>query len=372
MSAERPGPARLIVDRAGGRVGDRHAVGRGLPALRAALDERDLPYDVVDVTGWAGAAAAARIAVDEGLRLLIAVGGDAVVHGIVNALVEVEVEEAGVEAGNGGAGGHLDLGAHLDVLLDGSGGSPVGAGATTDLAADLAADLARRARVRAPDALLGVADLGAGGDFARTFGLDRGPDRVVAHLTGPGARPVDVGVLACRDPDGALVTRAFANVAHVGYDADLARRVARSRLATLPGIAGRLGKLFAAYGAVAAGPRPRTAVALAHATQEFPLVDLVVANGQFRGDGDRIAPRALPDDGVFDAVVFSGDRSQVLTATQRIHRGEHFPGPAVSEYRTPRVALAPRPPLHVEADTVHLGITPAVFALLPGALRLKV
>lgn len=301
------GTARLVVAPGdGGGV-----VGAALPALRSALTARGVAHDVVEVgRGWRAGERAAAAAMAEGRRYVVAVGGDDLVHGVVNALVPDE-------------------------------------GAV-------------------PDVVMGVATCGSGGDFIKTWGLDRAPEVVARHLASASTLPVDVGVVTCSDRRGAPVTRRFANVAHVGWTADVARRAAH-----WPRALGRVRHLLGAYGAMLAAATPRTEVEVAHTTTTVPLLDLVVANGQFVMGGAKVAPRALPDDGRFAVLAFTGGRSQVFTMIPAIHRAEHLPDPGVTEYQSPTVAVRPARPLHVEADGQVVGRTPATFRLRERALRLK-
>jgi diacylglycerol kinase (ATP) len=215
--------------------------------------------------------------------------------------------------------------------------------------------------------VLGVVPVGPACDFARTFGLDRPPAMLARHLVTDACMDIDVGVVEYASVDGSAATRRFANLAQVGYGADLVRRQA-GPLRRL----GRVGALIAAYRAIAAVPRQEAEVVVAHTTAAGPFVNLVVANGQFYAEGSKVAPRALPDDGSFNVQIFGGGPSQVFVMTTQIFRGEHLPDPAIREYQSPTVAIAPEVPVAVEADGRYLGTTPASFSLLPKALRLKI
>lgn len=302
------GPLRLIVNPHAGRG----RVREQLAELRRALDEHGIDHQVVETEGPGHATTLTRQTLDAGWRYVAAVGGDGTVHEVLN--------------------GWFD------------GDKPV-----------------------AEQAVLGVAAAGSGSDFARTFGLPRRPDLLVRHLASSHTTAVDVGRMRYRDTDGAETTRLFANVAEVGWGAEVVRRASRS-----PRWLGRARYLAAAYGAIAATRRPQTTVELAHTTLERPLVNLVVANGQFFGGGMKVAPRAVPNDDRFNVQLFWGGRSQVFVLSTRIFRGDHLPHPNIAEHQSATVAVESVEPLAVEADGEYLGTTPANFSLLPQALRLKV
>jgi diacylglycerol kinase (ATP) len=303
------GPLRVIAHSQANRGG----VGRELAALRAALDERGLEHDVVEAPSVGEAQQAARAALEEGMRYLVAAGDDGTIGGVVNGM------------------------------------------------------LADDGNLWRADAVLGVAWSGSEGDLPRTFGLDRTPDVVAEHLAGDGTMSIDVGVAEFVDAQGTPGRWWFVNIAEVGWGAHLVRLRAR-----MPRQIGRVGHLLAAFGAIRALDRQEATVTVAHTRATVPVTEVVVANGQFTNAGMKIAPRALPDDGKFNVQVFTGDRSQVFMLTQQIYRGEHLPHPQIIEWQSPTVALAPLRPLPVAADGEFLGYTPATFSLAPRVLRLKI
>ena len=302
------GPMRLIVNPRAGRG----AVGKTMPRLTEALRSHGLEFDIVETTGARYASEAAAIALRDGIRYLVAVGGDGTVHEVVNG------------------------------MFDGT--TPI-----------------------APDAVFGVVGAGSGCDFIRTFGLDRDVTVMARHLATADTMPIDVGVANYIDATGEQARSLFANIAEVGYGAEVVRRAAK-----YPRWFGRVRYLLGAYAAIASGTTPMATVKVAHTEKTTRIVELVVANGQFFGGAMKVAPRALPDDGLFNVQIFTGQRSQVFTMTMKLYRGEHLPHPDITEYQSPTVELAPETPLLVEADGEVLGHTPASFSLLDRALLLKI
>ncbi len=302
------GPLRLIVNPlAGGRT-RKHVV----PTLRTGLEERGVEHDVVETAGPADAEALARSAVEEGVRYLVAVGGDGTLHGLVNGVFDGEAP-------------------------------------------------------RAEGIVVGVVPTGSGSDFARTVGLHMRPELAVGHLASEATMPVDVGVASFTGADGQPATRLFLNLAEVGYGAEVVRLAQR-----LPRALGRFRYLLAAWGGIRAVRRQPARVELAHAGSDLELVELVVANGQFFGGGMRVAPRALPDDGRFNVLAFTGDRGQVFRLTTQMFQGRHLPDPHIREWQSPHVTITTEHGLRVEADGESLGTTPASFRLLPRALAVKI
>ncbi len=302
------GPLRLIVNPKAGAGGMR---ARAL-ALTAALDEHGADFDVVESAGKHHAGELARTALDEGLRRLVCVGGDGTLHEVVNGMFDER-------------------------------------------------------RPVAPDAVLGVFGAGSGCDFVRTFGLDLSAKRIADHLLGPHHMTIDVGVASFHDRHGQPREELFVNVAQVGYGGHVVRTAAR-----LPRRLGRLRYLLGAWRGILAVEKQTTPVAVDHTTRELGVVDLVAANCQFFGGGMKVAPRALPDDGKLNVLVFTGERGQVFGLTTKLFQGEHLPHPAITEWQSSTVSIAPESPMPVEADGELLGFTPASFSLMPQSLTLKI
>jgi diacylglycerol kinase (ATP) len=101
--------------------------------------------------------------------------------------------------------------------------------------------------------------------------------------------------------------------------------------------------------------------------------DVIVANGVWHGGGMKLAPDAVPDDGLFD-VVLIGDVGKVdfLTTAPKLYKGRHVSHPRVEVVRSARVEVDAVEHLPIEVEGEQVGTTPAIFELVPGALRLRV
>lgn len=303
------GTLHLIVNPRSGNGSARKA----LPELRELLHAEGMAHQVHLTTRSGHASDVARGLAEEGVKYLAAVGGDGTVHEVVNGLLRPD-------------------------------GTAV-----------------------SPDTVMAVLTAGSGGDFVRTYGLDRPLARLVRrHLVTTDTVAVDVG-RARYQADGEPMTRFFINIAQVGWGAEVVKRAER-----LPRFVGRLRYLLAAYGAIRGVNRQEVTIELDHTQATVPLVDLVVANAQFFGGGMKVAPRALPDDGLFNILAFTGSRSQVFTLSPKLFQGEHLPNPQIAEWQSAEVRVAPADPMLVEADGEMLGRTPATFSVVRTPLTLKI
>ncbi len=208
---------------------------------------------------------------------------------------------------------------------------------------------------------LAVVPAGTGNDFARTVGIPREPGAAVRLVARGRERAVDLA-----DVNG----RTYCNIAGIGFDAEVAREVNRAPK-RLPGpLTYLLGvfKILAAYHPVA--------VRYELDGQPFaePLLLMAVGNGRFYGGGMMMCPAAEIDDGLLD-VCIGGDlgKLETLGVLPRVFSGTHVRHPKVRVVRAREVrVLAADRPLAIHADGEVVSESPAVFRVLPGALRVLV
>jgi diacylglycerol kinase family enzyme len=72
--------------------------------------------------------------------------------------------------------------------------------------------------------------------------------------------------------------------------------------------------------------------------------------------------------------VLIGDVSKVdfLTTAPKIYKGRHVTHPKVAVLRSKRVEVDAARRLPIEVEGEQIGTTPAVFEVVPGALRVRV
>jgi hypothetical protein len=149
-------------------IGDPAASRRDLTLLRRALAAAGVVAEAAVARPVERAGAIAAQALEDGHRLLVAVGSDRLAHAVVRVLVDP--------------------------------GGP-----------------------RWPEAVLGLAGLGRQ-DLSATFGLPDEPAKLARHLLGPNLFLADVGRARWRGPDGTERVGVFANTAELGYPAEVSAR----------------------------------------------------------------------------------------------------------------------------------------------------
>ena len=291
-------------------IADPAAARRDLTLLRRALAASGVVAEAAVARPVERAGAIAARALEDGHRLLVAVGSDRLAHALLRVLVDP--------------------------------GGP-----------------------RWPDAVLGLAGLGRQ-DLSATFGLPDDPGKLAPFLVGPNLFIADVGRARWRGPDGTDRVGVFANTAELGYPAEVSARAPAAG-------SGRVGRLAAALGGLAAARSTPARLEVDHTAVELRLAGLVVANGQFTMGRMKVAPRALPDDGRLSVIAFQGEPLGIYARSKDLYYGLHVPHPSIREYQSRRVAVDTAEPMALVLDGWRAaGGPPVAFDVMERALRVKV
>jgi diacylglycerol kinase (ATP) len=296
---------------------DAHAgngtVVREVGAVERALTARGLAYRLHVAPSSADLSRLSAGALDEGYRFLAAVGDDATVQDVVNGMFR--------------------------------GGRPI-----------------------VEEAVLGVVGAHTTCDLPLSFGLPRDVEGAVGHLTGSNTYPFDLMKIAVTAPDGERSIRYAHNVAEVGFHA--AATVASGG----PGRSANARRFLGFWRAYARTRRQTLTIAADRKAVETAAWSVVIGNGQFADGGIRLSPRSFPGDGVLDALVFTGPRSDAYRMLPRIFRhGDHIPDPNIMELRAKlKIDIDASRPMPVVADGRYLGTTPVAFQVVPQQILLKV
>ena len=213
---------------------------------------------------------------------------------------------------------------------------------------------------------LGALPAGSGCDLARHLGYPSGCGALVELLARGKARPMDVGRLTYRGEDGAPRVRHFINIAAFGLAGNVARSVHRLGK-PLGGTASyAAASVLALLGAKAVSLRLK-----ADGKDLSGRYHLgVLANTSSMGGGMRIAPGAADDDGLMDLVLVAGMSRLALAANlARLYRGTHLAAPGVTITPLSRLEADSEETVYLNIDGEADGTLPAVFEVLPRAVR---
>jgi YegS/Rv2252/BmrU family lipid kinase len=218
-------------------------------------------------------------------------------------------------------------------------------------------------------AALGLLPMGTGGDFRRTVGIPEVFEEAVALIKARRLRAIDAGRIEMTGLDGRPLVRHFVNIADSGIGAVVVERVNRtSKL-----LGGRVSFQYAAMMTLLSYRPQQVLVDSAEGHFEGAAQNVVVANGQYFGGSMHVAPRAVPDDGVFDVVVF-GDiaRFEALRSINDIYSAKHLVNPKVSTWQSAEVRVSSAERVLIDVDGEMCGTLPAVFTVVPKAIQLVV
>lgn len=215
-------------------------------------------------------------------------------------------------------------------------------------------------------ASLGVVPVGTGNDLARSLGLPSDPAE--AWKAAIGHRTMSVDVAWATRGDGR--TRWFASAGGIGFDAQVARAMARRRGRQR----GRAGYLVTALTELWGYRNRVVRITLdGGETIEQPILLVAVTNGSYYGGGMHIAPGAEVDDGMLDLCIV-GDigRMAALRQLPNLYRGRHTEHPSVEMRRARTVELDGDPETLVHLDGEPFGGLPLRVEIRPSVLTVAV
>lgn len=279
------------------------------PQIRRHLGE----FDVKLTTRPMHAAALTAEAIDEGAKVVVAVGGDGTANEVLNGFFD--------------------------------GDAP-----------------------RDPDVAMGVMVSGTGGDFRRTFGWSDAAEDAIERLRVGRRQAIDVGRVTFTDHQGDTVTRHFLNIASFGLSGavdEVVNNTPKTFGATLSFLAGTL-RAFASYRS-----QPVTLTLDDAAARDETVQMVAMCNGQYFGGGMWIAPDADPFDGKLTYVgIGDVSKSFWLKNAAKVYSGRHTKLDGITVAEGSKLVAAPRGdlPVLLDIDGEQPGRLPATFEIVPGAL----
>ena len=142
-------------------------------------------------------------------------------------------------------------------------------------------------------------------DFARGVGLVADIDRLAARIVGGDKRSIDAGCVNYVGDDGALASRHFINIASLGLSGPTDRAVNAAKSGGR--FSGRLVFLFHTVREMLRYKFQNVRITVDDGKPIEARIALVaIANAPYFGGGMKIAPDAVPDDGLFEVVIVRG------------------------------------------------------------------
>ncbi|NGQ96085.1 diacylglycerol kinase family lipid kinase [Brevibacillus sp. SYP-B805] len=279
-------------------------------AIEERLKERQVSY-LVKMTGERGEAErlAAEIVRQNGITLVVAVGGDGTVHEVVNGLVQANT---------------ACMFSHIPT--------------------------------------------GSGNDFSRAYNLSLDPQQametVLAHAS---TKVIDLLQINHRIAVNAIGAGFDGQVAKTTNEAGYKKFFNRIKLGPFAYILSVIRVLFSYQ------PSDVTLEVDGTAHRLSNVWLIAIANIPNYGGGMMICPQAVPDDGIAEVCVVSNiSRLSLLTTFPKIFTGAHVTHPAVRFYRGKRITVSSVRTLVVHADGEVVAKTPITVEVVPKKQRIVV
>ncbi len=229
------------------------------------------------------------------------------------------------------------------------------------------------------DTELAVLPSGTGGDLRRSLGIPSSSRDAAMALKNGITKTIDAGKATFTNADGVLDSRYFLNISSVGLAASVIKRVkSASYFEWLPGDSVR-GRANFAVSALQEAFHPNPVRVRIRIDDEreasIQTICLCIANARFFGGGMMIAPKAKLTDGHFD-VVNVGDMNaiKILANAFSLYKGTHLSLDEVKSTLAKKIEVSAvgDTTTPIEIDGELLGRLPAVFEVVPKAIRVRI
>jgi diacylglycerol kinase (ATP) len=257
----------------------------------------------------------ARRAIENGVNLIVAVGGDGTVNEIVNGFFEND-------------------------------------------------------KMIRPASRLGIIASGTGVGLASSLNLPQQIEEQISTILDGNIRSIDVCRLTYIDFDKAVRTRYFVNECQIGIGATVVSRVQPRHKIFGGSVAFAWGSLKSIVGAKSY----RLIVNIDNNEEkQFHLHGMTIGNGSFMGGSMNLTPKARLDDGLFD-VLFIHHQSLCnrLYGFSKIYSGNHIGLPHVGYQQCKMITIESPDRVLVATDGELLGTLPCKIEIIPNILHICV
>jgi diacylglycerol kinase (ATP) len=229
------------------------------------------------------------------------------------------------------------------------------------------------------DCELGILPSGTGGDFKRTLEIPSNTREAARALREGTTKTIDAGRVTFQNFQDETVSRYFLNVSSFGLSASINARVkSKNYFKWLPfgALRGRANFAVSTLQEVLENEFKTVRVKIDNETEKsLNTLNFCVCNGRYFGGGMMIAPNAKINDGFFDVVNIGDIRTaKILLNAYTLYRGTHLSLEEVKATLARRVEVSPAgdEEIHIETDGELPGKLPAIFEIMPGALKVRV
>lgn len=221
--------------------------------------------------------------------------------------------------------------------------------------------------VPATEITLGMIPVGTGNDWCRTFGIPFDYRKAIAVLKRSKTAFQDVGKISYFNKEGQQ-QRFFMNIAGMGYDALVNKK---TNLLKERGKGNQMAYMYFVFASLLQWQFIEAVIEVDN-QQVFKgkIFSMNVGICKYNGGGMMQVPDAIPDDGLMDVTLIKkASKLMVVRYAHKLFDGTLVKLPFVSTYRGKTIRIRSTGKIYLEADGESLGHTPFVFEIIPLGLR---
>lgn len=221
------------------------------------------------------------------------------------------------------------------------------------------------------DIVLGVLNLGTGGDFCKTLGVPGDIKLALDKIQSGRVVSIDIGVVNYLNHRGQVEERNFINITGCGMSGKVVTTINQSKK-RFGGFSYYLASLqnFFSY------KNQKVQVILDDkAPREFTIVNLAICNGQYFGGGMQISPKSQLTDGLLDVVIVDNwNAIQKIFYSPKLYNGSILNAPGVYSFTAKKVKVVPIGDSEclIDNDGEDVGRIPMEVYLIPSAVKFLV
>lgn len=215
---------------------------------------------------------------------------------------------------------------------------------------------------------LGLLPSGTGNDFSKSIFVKNSASQLKTMIESGQSKLIDLGWASFYNTEKKATTRFFINITDVGMGGEVARKLQNKipYLSNKSQYGIRIVTTFLTYN--------KTAIKANAEGFEWKgnVMNFIVANGKWFGNGLGVAPNAILDDGLFDIAIL-GDIGIIdyLTHLGTVKKGELVIHPEVSYHTVSEIRIEPtdKKDLAIDMDGEFVGIAPLTIKNLPKTIN---
>lgn len=222
---------------------------------------------------------------------------------------------------------------------------------------------------REPACDLGIVNCGSGAGVAQTLGLPVDVDGQLERIFHNTAKPYDVGKVSCVDENGVSIHRFFANECQAGISGAIVSKVGMAHKKLGGSLAFGLVSVLELLRYKATPMRVDLDGRLGVVQ---PMLGVVTGNGSYCAGGMQLTPGAHPADGQLDVLsIRDMNLYHRMHTFSQVYAGNHIRSGYYALQRAQTLTIVSDRPVWVETDGELIGKTPCSISILPGALRVR-